>query len=161
MKKFCKILAGLLFMLLAITSVGQRNVYAVDAVTPPAPPVVTGGEEPTVPGGLPDVALDNPFDDDSGIGNLCDLINQILNIVAEIGAIVGVLFIIWAGFLFIKAQGKPEEIQKAKSTFYTTVIGLAILLGASVIAKVVFNTVSSITTSFNPGASICAAPEAD
>ncbi len=94
--------------------------------------------------------LDPKFD------NICKLISAILNIVAEIGAIVGALFIIWSGFLFIKAQGNPEEIKKAKRTFYTTIIGLAILLGASVITKIVFKTIQSITTA-DGSVSICTA----
>ncbi|MBX4198284.1 pilin [Candidatus Parcubacteria bacterium] len=117
-----------------------------------------GGDEiPDLDGGdeIPDP------DGGDGIPNLtpeyediCDLINAVLLIVAEIGAIIGVLFIIWSGFLFIKAQGNPEGIKKAKSAFYTTIIGMAILLGASVITAFIFNTVSSITTAAG-SVSIC------
>lgn len=89
--------------------------------------------------------------------NICDFINTILNIVAEIGAIVAVMFIIWSGFLFIKAQGNKSEIQTAKSTFYTTIIGTAILVGASVITKIIINTVGAVATSVNgsSGGNIC------
>jgi hypothetical protein len=127
-------------------------------------PSTTGGTGPSTTGGtgpstvLPKITLDNPFSPSSGIGNLCDLVNFILNIIAEIGAIVGVLFIIWSGFLFIKAQGNKEKIQQAKNTFYTTVLGIAILLGASVITKVIFNTISSVTSGFSGGATICNRP---
>lgn len=76
--------------------------------------------------------------------SMCELIAKLLEIVAELGAIVGVLFIIWSGFQFITAQGNPEKISAAKRTFYMTIIGVAILLGASVIAKLIFNTVMSV-----------------
>lgn len=105
---------------------------------------VVGGVDPVVGGTNPVAGWTSPYD--SGIGSLCDLINFFLTIVTEIGAVVGVLFIIWSGFLFIKAQGNEAEVKQAKSAFYTTIIGLAILLGASVIAQVIFNTVTSIIT---------------
>ncbi len=86
-------------------------------------------------------------------GSLCDLINAILNIVTEIGAIIAVLFIIWSGFLFIKAQGNPKEIEDAKRAFYATIIGTAILLGSSVIAKIIITTIGAVSNS--AGNSIC------
>lgn len=77
--------------------------------------------------------------------DLTTLIAQLLKIVAMIGGIVCVFFIIYAGFLFVVAQGKPEEIQKAKTTLLWSVIGAAVLLGASVIAEVIKGTVEGVT----------------
>jgi hypothetical protein len=88
--------------------------------------------------------------------DICGLINAVIKVVAQLGSLVGILFIIWSGFLFIKAQGNPEELTRAKRTFYTTIIGLAILLGASAITAIIFNTVSSITTA-GGATSICPA----
>jgi hypothetical protein len=85
--------------------------------------------------------VENPLKYDT-IGKL---ISAILTVVVEIGAIVGVLFIIWSGFLFVAAQGNQDKLKRAKSTFWTTIIGLAILLGASVITKIIFNTISSVS----------------
>jgi hypothetical protein len=100
----------------------------------------TGAPNPQQPGtGVPNYL-------DPKIDNICKLVNAVLNVIAEIGAIVGVLFIIWSGFLFIKAQGNVTEIQRAKRTFYTTIVGLAILLGATVITKIIFNTIQNITS---------------
>lgn len=73
------------------------------------------------------------------------VLNLLIDIVTEFGAVVAVLFIIWSGFLFVKAQGNQDALKKAKSTLYTTIIGTAILLGASVIAKIILNTLSQIT----------------
>ena len=63
----------------------------------------------------------------------------------EVGAYVAVIFIIYSGFLFVKAQGNPTEIETAKKTFFYTIIGVMILLGASAIAKAVGNTIRAIT----------------
>jgi hypothetical protein len=79
-----------------------------------------------------------------GIGNICQLIDVLLNIVIQVGAIIGVIFIIYSGFLFLKAQGNSKEITNAKNTLFTTLIGLAILLGSSVIAKIILTTISNV-----------------
>lgn len=85
--------------------------------------------------------LNNPL----GAGTtLPVLIANLLKLVAQIGAVVCVFFIIYSGFLFIKAQGEPAEITKAKSVFFWSIIGTAILLGAAVIAELIKGTVNSV-----------------
>jgi hypothetical protein len=115
-----------------------------------------GGGTTNTGGGSINVKIINPTSK-ANINNLCDFINAVLNIVAQIGAIVAVLFIIWSGFLFITAQGNKTKLDKAKSTFYTTVIGTAILLGASVITKIIVNTVGSVSSAItgHDGGGIC------
>lgn len=68
------------------------------------------------------------------------LIFLTLNFVVRIGTIVVVLMIIYSGFLFVRAQGNPGEIDKAKSTFFWTIIGGIVLIGAKTIAVVICNT---------------------
>ena len=88
------------------------------------------------------VTLNNPL----GAQNqsLMDLIATLLILVARIGAVICVFFIIYSGFLFIKAQGNEGELTKAKSIFMWSIIGTAVLLGASVIAQVITGTVYSV-----------------
>ena len=64
--------------------------------------------------------------------------------VIKIGFPVIALAIIYCGFLFVKAQGKPEEIKKAKDALLYTVIGAALLLGAWAIAQLIANTITQI-----------------
>ncbi len=73
-----------------------------------------------------------------------DFIKGIANIVAMIGGVVAVIFIIWAGFLFVTARGDVKQIEQAKSTFMWTVIGTAILLGAYIIASALVNLVQGL-----------------
>ena len=87
--------------------------------------------------------IDNPF---KGGNTLMELITAILNnIIMPIAAVGVVLFIIYAGFKFVMAQGKPTEIEKAKQTLLWSLIGAGILLGAAGISKVVETTVKSLT----------------
>jgi len=73
------------------------------------------------------------------------ILKDIMDMVAMVGGVIVVLFIIYSGFKFVTAQGNESEVTKAKDMFYATVIGGAILLGADVIANVVVNTVETTT----------------
>ena len=55
-----------------------------------------------------------------------------------------VLAVIYAGFLFVKAQGNSGELEIAKNALLYTVIGGALLLGAFVIATAIKQTVNDI-----------------
>ncbi len=90
------------------------------------------------------VSLSATIDNPLGVKTIPELITVLLQLVARIGAIVCVFFIIYSGFLFIKAQGQPAELTKAKNIFLWSVIGTAVLLGASVIAGLIQGTVESV-----------------
>jgi len=81
----------------------------------------------------------NPLGDK--INTINGLIKTILEAVIKIGIPIVALAIIYCGFLFVKAIGKPEEIKKAKDALLYTVIGAAILLGAWTIAQLISDTV--------------------
>lgn len=85
--------------------------------------------------------FENPI---SGIKDIYSLIYAILDFVAKAGSIVVIVMIIYSGFLFVKAQGNESEISKAKETFFWSVIGAIILLGAKALALVVCNTANGL-----------------
>lgn len=70
---------------------------------------------------------------------LIDLIKNVVDIIMQIGLVVAVVAIIWAGFLYVTAQGSEEKVKKAHSIFLWTIVGVAIILGAKVIVEVVKN----------------------
>lgn len=84
--------------------------------------------------------LENPIQYD----NFGDLVKAIANVVMEIGGSLAVIFIIWAGYLFVTARGNEEQLTKAKTTFRWTIIGTAVLLGAYVVATAVVEFVKSL-----------------
>ncbi len=87
--------------------------------------------------------LPNPLA--SGDNDLMSLILSILNnIVMPIAAVGVVIWIIWSGFLYVMAQGKPAEIQKANKNLLYSLIGAGILLGAEGIAQVLRATVQQL-----------------
>lgn len=73
-------------------------------------------------------------------------IAAILDVVIKIGFMLAVFFLMYAGFLFVTAQGNEEKISTAKTAFLWTVVGVAVLLGAKVLANVVCGTLNEIGT---------------
>jgi hypothetical protein len=77
--------------------------------------------------------------------DLVGIVKLFLNAIIKIGSVVCIIFLVYSGFLFVKAKGNPGEITKAKDTFMWTIVGIVILLGAQVIANIVTGTITSVT----------------
>lgn len=90
-----------------------------------------------------DAKIENPLGE-SGPQNIPAFIEVIINGVLVVGIPILVLAIIYAGFLYVKAQGNPGELEIAHRTLLYTVIGGALLLGAFVIANAIGETVEDI-----------------
>ncbi len=73
--------------------------------------------------------------------------NIVQSLVVILFPIVILLFI-YTGFLFVKAQGKPAELEKARSAFVWSFVGAMLVLGAWALLHIVENTMSNfnITT---------------
>lgn len=87
------------------------------------------------------VGISNPLK----VNSIQELISEVLKFAVNLLAIAGVVYIMWTGFLFVKAQGNPEELKKARQSFVNAIIGMAIILGAWAIATVIANTINKIT----------------
>jgi len=74
------------------------------------------------------------------------LVENIANIVFKLGFVVAAIFIIYSGFKFVTAQGREDELKKAKDNFKWVIIGTAVLLGAKIIATAVRNTIEGLGT---------------
>lgn len=97
------------------------------------------------------ITIKNPFNcGGSGSGGNCTLIDFIKivlqNVIMPLAAVVAVMYIIWAGFLYVTAQGNPKNIEVAHQNLLYALIGTGILLGAAGISAVVSNTVTSLIT---------------
>jgi heme/copper-type cytochrome/quinol oxidase subunit 2 len=86
------------------------------------------------------IGLQNPIKSNS----VAEVMATFFNVLVQLGAVAVVLAIVYAGFLFVVSKGNPEELKKAKTTLFWTIIGALILLGAQVIASVIKNTLSSL-----------------
>jgi Type IV secretion system pilin len=88
------------------------------------------------------------------VNSIQDLISVAIKFVVNLLAIAGGIYIIWTGFLFVKAQGNPKELETAKKSFMNAIIGMAIILGAWGIAVVISNTINQITKNHNGALSL-------
>jgi len=103
------------------------------------PIVIFAGEnEPSTP----NTGISNPIKANS----IQALVADILKFVVEFGAVLAVFFLIYSGFLFVTASGNEEKISEAKRTFNWTCFGIAIILGAQVLALLISGTITQIET---------------
>ena len=139
MKFYIKNLAPLLFTLaivcLPLVTIAAENTFPGGYQSPPN----------TVSGGQTTVKLTNPLEGKAN--NFCDLIKIVLQAILVIGLPIAVVFLVYVGFKFITAQGKPEAIKEAQHNFLNTVIGIAIFLGAWTIAEVIAATLKGLGAS--------------
>jgi hypothetical protein len=82
-----------------------------------------------------------------GINTIPKFIKAVLGIIIKIGIPVASMFLIWAGFLFLTAQGNESKLTAAKHAFLWSCIGFGILLGAWLLA-IAFE---GVITSFSGG----------
>lgn len=75
-----------------------------------------------------------------------DLVNAVARAVQEVALPFAVVAIIFVGFRFVSASaaGKPEAVAKARALFLWVLVGTAIIVGASILAQAVVNTVKTL-----------------
>jgi len=138
MKNFNRAIVALLFGVMVIT---PGLALAQPTIAQNYPPSGAGSNVPPSSVGNNAVyTLENPL----GVKNFCDLVKKLLNIVMAIGVPVAVLFLVWSGFRFIIARGRPEELGKARTNFYYVIIGIAVFLGAWTLATIISATVQTL-----------------
>ena len=85
-----------------------------------------------------------PGADGTPIKTIPEFLLALVDIVFLFGMPIIVLFIIYAGFLFVTAGDNESQISKARTTIFWTLIGAAVLIGAKVIAMAIQTTVLSL-----------------
>jgi type III secretory pathway component EscU len=83
--------------------------------------------------------LPNPI---SSIGSVPELLASVLNVLLIVAVPIIVLYLIYAGFQYVMARGKPEELQKAGRSIVFGLIGAVIVIGAFAIRDIIINIVS-------------------
>lgn len=88
----------------------------------------------------PSEKLCNPLQFDS----LGDFVAAFVRTARDVGILVAVVGLVYAGFLKVTALGDEEKLKKANKAFLWGVIGTAIMLGAWVIALAIQGTVNEL-----------------
>ncbi len=73
------------------------------------------------------------------------LLTMLLKFFVRVATVLCVIYMIWSGFLFVKAQGNEKELETAKRAFFFALIGTVLMLGAEVIATAIGRTVEDIS----------------
>ena len=83
-------------------------------------------------------SIENPINRNS----IPEVLDDLFSAISEIGAILLAIMIVYSGFLFVTAGGNDAKLQKAKDSIKYVIIGGAIVLGASGIAKLIEQTLT-------------------
>lgn len=80
------------------------------------------------------------------LGNttLLGIIDVILKGLVTLATPIVILMVIYAGFLFVSAQGNVEKLETAKRAITYSLIGALILLGALAISSLIQGTIDSL-----------------
>jgi hypothetical protein len=93
------------------------------------------------------ISIDIPNPAPAAGSDLISLLYTLLDkVVMPIAAVAVVVWIIWAGFSYVTAQGNPAKIAEAHKRLMWSLIGAGILLGAAGISQVVKTTVDTLVT---------------
>ena len=121
-----------------IPQTGTTNTIPQSGTTNVIPQ--SGATNYNVPSAGQPVTVKNPL----GANSFCGLVKNLLQAAIAIGIPIAVLFIVYAGFKFVLARGNAEKLKEARTNFLWTIIGIAIFLGAWLLASVVANTVNAL-----------------
>lgn len=88
------------------------------------------------------VKLKNPL----GVDTIQGAIKAFMGAIVRVALPFIVVFFIYSGFSFITARGNPEAIKTAKNTFYYTIIGTLLILGAWAITNAIIGTINGIAS---------------
>lgn len=86
--------------------------------------------------------LENPLN--QAYSTVPDFIAGALRVLVIVALPIITLFIVVAGFMFVKARGNPEELATAKRNFVYVILGAILILGAWVLATLIGGTVTQL-----------------
>ncbi|OGZ30816.1 MAG: hypothetical protein A2931_01795 [Candidatus Niyogibacteria bacterium RIFCSPLOWO2_01_FULL_45_48] len=69
--------------------------------------------------------------------NFGQVVESLARAITAIGIPLAAIFIIYSGFLFVSARGSEEQLKKAKTTFFWTMVGTLLIVGAWAIATAI------------------------
>lgn len=108
---------------------------------------------------LPAFAVDNPFTrgaklagevgEKAGIKTsrtLPEIIGSIINVFLGFLGIIFLVLLLYAGFLWMTAQGEPKQVEKAKEILKQSIIGLIIIVAAFAISNFVLTSLVNVSS---------------
>lgn len=103
-------------------------------------PLIVGATPPTTQGGNSLIGFQNPLN----ASTICQALKIFLDALMALAVPIAVVFLVYAGFLFVWARGNKDALVKAKHNILYTILGIAIFMGAWLLGQVVANTFNSL-----------------
>lgn len=94
------------------------------------------------------IGFDNPLQ----VKTICGALKLFLNALITLAVPVAVLFLVYAGFLFVWARGSTKELARAKRNILWVVIGIGIFMGAWLLGQIIMNTLNALSPNSQIGA---------
>ncbi len=79
-----------------------------------------------------------------GNNSLVQIIGALIGTVLVLLGVLLVVFILWAGFIWMTSQGEAGKTKKAKDMIYQSIIGLLIIFAAYAITNFVFSALTHV-----------------
>ncbi|MEK7161694.1 MAG: pilin [Patescibacteria group bacterium] len=93
----------------------------------------TGAGQRLQDGGYQNYAAAN----NANSGDLFKCINQLYRFAIILSAVIGVFFIVIAGYIYMSAEGNQESVDKAKNILVTTITSMVILMAGYLLLKAI------------------------
>ena len=87
--------------------------------------------------------LDNPLSPE--FQTIPAFIEGALKVMVMVALPIITVFVVYAGFQFVLAQGNTEKLNTAKKNFLFVIIGALLIMGAWIIATLIGGTVTQLT----------------
>jgi hypothetical protein len=71
------------------------------------------------------------------VNSINTLFTNLLNIGLGVAVTVGAFYLMWGAFIYMSAAGSPHQMERGKSAMMNALAGLAIVLAAETIAKMI------------------------
>lgn len=85
-------------------------------------------------------ALQNP----TGFKSLEQVVLAVVNVVQILLIMATVLYLLYAGLMFVTARGEPSKITAARDALLWGMVGAALVIGAQVLVQTLQSSVNSI-----------------
>ena len=87
------------------------------------------------PNGSPSTFQSQAAFNNTNSGDLYKCINQLYKFAIVVAAVIGVFFLVIAGYVYMSAEGNSESVEKAKSIVTSTIASIVILLAGYILLK--------------------------
>ncbi len=83
----------------------------------------------------PKAQLQNPL---GSVVTIPQIVSKIIKLIMGLVGIISLVMFIYAGFLWLTAQGKPEAIKKGRDTMLWAVVGLVVIFSSYIVLNYIF-----------------------